>query len=133
MTVPPSILTLDTTGTPFIVAVQKAGHAEPRDVGSKWYTFYGAERSGIHAQLMNVPLVLVHTQDLPLDATIIAAVRALFALGAQRYCNGEVFNNGLTDILCSGELTDDMEPGTSPETWIVNLTLSEVENAGTSL
>lgn len=127
------ILTLDTTGVPFLVAVQRAGHAEPRVVGSRWYTFFGAERSGERAELMNVPLVLVHTEELPLDETIVAAVRALFAAGRQVMCNGVVFNNGAVDILCSGEVTDDMEPGTNPETWIVNLTLSEVANVGTSL
>jgi hypothetical protein len=128
-----SILTIDTTGTPFDVAVQRSGHAEPREVGSKWITFFGNERSGIRAELMNVPLVLVHTEDLPLTIDVVLALRTLFGVGKQVMCNGVVFNNGLVDILCSGEVTDDMEPGVSPATWIVNLTLSEVANAGTSL
>jgi hypothetical protein len=128
-----SILTIDTTGTPITLAVQKAGHAEPRQVGARWYTFSGKEKRSIRAELMVVPVIIVHTADFPTDQTTMAAIRALFALGATVYCNGVVFNNGLVDVLCSGEITDEMEVGTSPANWIANLTLTEVENVGTSL
>jgi hypothetical protein len=131
MPVPPSILTVDTTGVPFLMAVQKAGHAEPRQVGARWYAFNGAEKSGIRAELMVLPLILVHTDELPADSTTVAALRALFALGATVYCNGQVFNNGYVDVPCSAEITDEMEVG-GPN-WIANVTLYEVENVGTSL
>jgi hypothetical protein len=42
-----------------------------------------------------------------------AAIRALFALGPPCYCNGVVFNNALVDVLCSAEITDEMEVGRS--------------------
>lgn len=129
------ILTIDTAGDaggPFVVACQQAGHAEPRQVGSRFYTFYGTEKRTIRAELMVVP-VLLSNLDVAGTAnpTTTAAIRACFALGNAVLCAGEVFNNGLADVLCSAEITDEMEVG-GPN-WVLSLTLTEVENTGTSL
>lgn len=125
-----SLLTLDVGGADeMAVRVTKAGHAEPREVGSpRRVTFNGRLRSTQRAALMNVPLILY-----PQSATDAATVRAMFAGAAQVWCNGEVFNNGLVDILCSGEITDELIPGLliADDPWVLNLTLTEVENDGT--
>lgn len=130
-----SILTIDTTGLaggPFDVAVQQAGHAEPRQVGGRWYTFFGSEKRGTRAELMVVPVVLSNLDVTnTANPTTTAAIRACFANGNAVYCNGVVFNNALTDVLCSAEITDEMEVG-GPN-WILSATLNEVENTGTSL
>lgn len=130
-----SILTLDTAATaggPFVVRVSTAGHAEPRQVGSKWVTFNGNEKSGIRAELMVLPVVLSNLDVTgTANPTTIAAIRACFANANAVLCNGVVFNNGLADILCSAEITDEMEVG-GPN-WILSATLYEVENTGTSL
>lgn len=127
-----SILTLDVGGAGEIdVDCESAGHAPPRIVGEKRYTALGRERSFIKAELMNVPVVIRNLTQLD-----VRAVRALFANGAHVVCNGEVFNNGLADITCSGEITDEAEVGTEAGNnlyWIINLTLSEVRNAATVL
>jgi hypothetical protein len=60
-----------------------------------------------------------------------AAIRACFANGAAVFCAGVAFNNALADVLCSAEITDEMEVG-GPN-WILSATLFEVENTGTSL
>lgn len=124
-----SLLTLDVGGANEMdVRVSSAGHAEPRVVGSRRYTFNGSERSTIRAELLVVPLVLY-----PESATDARTIRTMFALGAQVWCNGDVFNNGLVDVLCSGEITDELIPGLaiSDDPWTVSLTLYEVENDGT--
>lgn len=130
-----SILVLDTTGLaggPFDVRVQKAGHAEPRRVGSRFYTFFGTEKRTVRAELMVVPVILSNMDVADTaNPTTTKAIRDCFADGAARFCNGVVFNNALTDILCSAEITDEMEVG-GPN-WILSATLYEVENTGTSL
>ena len=128
-----SILTLDTAGDfggPFVVAVQKAGHAEPRPVGSRFYTFYGTEKRTLRAELMVLPVILSNA-DVTNTANPVttAAIRACFALGNAAFCNGVVCNNALVDVLCSAEITDEMEVG-GPN-WILSATLYEVENVGT--
>lgn len=107
---------------------QKAGHAEPRQVGKRRYSFYGRERSMIRAELQVVPLILSLMS--PADA---AAIRTMFAKGAQVPCEGDVFNNANATITCSGEITDEATPGLlfAGEPWVLNLTLYEVANAGT--
>lgn len=130
-----SILTIDTTGLaggPFVVAVQKAGHAEPRQVGSRFYTFFGTEKRTVRAELMVVPVILSN-MDVAGTANPVttAAIRACFANAFAAFCNGVVFNNGLVDLLCSADITDEMEIG-GPN-WILSATLFEVENTGTSL
>lgn len=114
----PNELTLDT--------LQRMGHAEPRRVGRKRYTLLGRERSTIKAELMVAPLVLSHV-----DATALAALRTMFANGAQVNVTGDLLNNGGDTIVCAGDLSDEMEQGTTE--WIPTLTLREVRNAGTSL
>jgi hypothetical protein len=125
-----SLLTLDVGGANEMdVRVTTAGHAEPRVVGStQRVTFNGRLRSTARAELMKVPLILY-----PKSATDAATIRSLFANGGQVWCNGDVFNNGLVDVLCSAEMTDELTPGLliSDDPWVVNLTLSEVENDGT--
>lgn len=126
-----SILTLDVGGLALDVDCEEAGHAAPRVVGEKRYTALGRERSMERAELMVVPVVIRELTQLD-----VRAVRALFANGAQVVCNGVVFNNGLADVICSGEITDDAEVGTDDGDdlyWIINITLSEVRNASTVL
>lgn len=126
MTTP--LLTFDPGGPNELVldTLQRMGHAEPRRVGRRRYTLLGRERSTIRAELMVVPLVLSHV-----DATALASLRTMFADGAQVNVVGPLLNNGSDTIVCSGELTDEMEQGTTE--WIPTLTLHEVRNAGTSL
>lgn len=130
-----SILVLDTTGLaggPFDVRVQKAGHAAPRYVGSRFYTFFGVEKRTIRAELMVVPVILSNLDVTgTANPTTTKAIRDCFALGNAVFCNGVVFNNGLVDLLCSADITDEMEVG-GPN-WILSATLYEVENVGTSL
>jgi hypothetical protein len=120
-----SFLTIDVGGLDLEPSVSSAGHAEPRAVGARVYTFFGRERSMIRAELMIVPVVLVNlTQS---DAK---AIRDLFALGVAVPCSGVVFNNALATVQCSGEITDEMEQGSGY--WVLSLTLTEVSNAGTA-
>lgn len=130
-----SILTLDTTGLaggPFVVAVQKAGHAEPRQVGSRFYTFFGTEKRTIRAELMVLPVILSNADVTgTANPTTTAAIRACFANGNAVFCAGVAFNNALADVLCSAEITDAMEVG--GQNWVLSATLYEVENTGTSL
>jgi hypothetical protein len=125
-----SLLMLDVGGANEMeVRISSAGHAEPREVGSpRRVTFNGRLRSTQRAALMNVPVILY-----PESATDAATVRTMFALGKQVWCNGDVFNNSLVDVLCSGEITDELIPGLliSDDPWTVSLTLTEVENDGT--
>lgn len=127
-----SILTLDVGGAGEIdVICEAAGHAPPREVGGRRYTALGRERSTIRAELMVVPVVIRQLTQLD-----VRAVRSLFANGAHVVCNGEVFNNALADVICSGEITDEAEVGTDGGDalyWVINLTLSEVRNASTVL
>jgi hypothetical protein len=117
-----SILTLDDGGpNEMDVDVQKAGHAEPRTVGARVYALAGNERSWIRRELMVVPVILSNAP--PAD---VALIRAMFARGGQVMCSGDVFNNSGTPVQCSGEITDEMEVGTTDKYWITNLTLSEV-------
>jgi hypothetical protein len=115
-----SFLVVDVGGaSQTTIAVAKAGHAEPRPVGSRRYTFCGNERSTIRAEPMVVPVVI--------DATVAATIRTLrtlFANAAQVSCQGDVFNNASAVIACSGEITDEMEVGGAR--WVATLTLYEV-------
>ena len=125
-----STLTLDVGGLDLTPDVQSAGHAEPRTVGARVYTFTGNERSLIRAELMTVPVVLVNLQS-----TAARTIREMFANGNAVPCDGDVFNNGGAEVLCSGEITDEAEQGgTEGEElyWVLSLTLTEVSNAGTA-
>jgi hypothetical protein len=118
------ILTLDVGGAALAVACQKGGHAPPRKAGNRGYAFSGGETSGVRAELMVVPVVLV---DLP-SATC-ASIRTLFANGAQVPCSGDVFNNGGTTIICSGTITDEFLQG-GTQWFTIALTLYEVGALG---
>jgi hypothetical protein len=123
-------LTLDVGGLAMTPDVQAAGHAEPRTVGERRYTFDGYERSMIRAELMTVPVVLVNLQST--DARI---VREMFARGNIVPCSGDVFNNAGATVQCSGQITDEAEQGgTEGEElyWVISLTLTETSNAGTA-
>ena len=124
-----SLLTLDVGGLGLVVRVQSAGHAEPREVGTRVYTFFGGERSMIRAELMVVAVVLWRLT--PADAK---AIRDLFAFGAAAPCAGDVFNNAGATVTCSGEITDEARPGLffAGAPWTIALTLTEVSNAGTA-
>ena len=126
-----SLLTLDVGGANEMeVRCQRVGHAPPREVGERRYTALGRERSMIKEELQVVPVVLWRLS--PADA---ATVRALYANGAHVVHNGVVFNNGLADIVCSGEITDEARPGLlmSGRPWTISITLSQVRSASTVL
>lgn len=68
---------------------------------------------------MVVPVILVD-----LSPSEVATVRALFAMGAQVDCSGDVFNNGSATVVCSATFSDEFEPA-GP--WFgLSLTLYEV-------
>jgi hypothetical protein len=127
-----SILTIDVGGADEReVECERAGHAEPREVGGRRYTANGRERSMIKEELQVVPVVIRNLTQLD-----VRAVRALYANGAHVVHNGEVFNNGLADIICSGDVTDEAEVGTEDGDdlfWILSVTLSQVRSASTVL
>jgi hypothetical protein len=126
-----SILTLDAGGLDLDVPCERAGHADPREVGERRYTSNGNERSFIKAELMNVPVVISNIQE---DTARL--IREMFANGNQVPCTGVVFNNALAEVICSGEITDEAETGGAegePLYWVVSLTLAEARNAGTGL
>jgi hypothetical protein len=127
-----SILTIDVGGAlEMDVDCERAGHAEPRPVGGRRYAINGRERSTIKEELQVVPVVIRNLTQLD-----VRAVRALYANGAHVVHNGEVFNNGLEDIVCSGEVTDEAEQGTEGGDdlyWILSVTLSQVRSASTVL
>lgn len=100
-----SVLTFDVGGTPIVVQCQRGGHAAPRRIGSKPRSFAGEESSSIRGETMVVPVILVD-----LSPTEVATIRALFALGAQVDCSGDVFNNGGVTVTCSATFSDEFEP-----------------------
>lgn len=115
-----SILTVDVGGPDEMdIAVQKAGHAEPRRLGSRRNGFLGNERSMEREEFHVVPLILTN-----LPAADMAIVQALFADGATVDCQGDVFNNASVVVPCMGEITKEMEVG-GPY-WTGTLTLTEV-------
>jgi hypothetical protein len=123
-----SLLTVDVGGAnETVVRFSRAGHAEPRTVGARRFAFAGNERSMIRAEPHIIPLVGAGDT---LAATV-ATLRSIFVLGAAVYCAGDVFNNGGVSVLCSGELTDEMEVGGSR--WIPTLTLTQVTSAAGGL
>jgi hypothetical protein len=118
-----SILTLDVAGSSLTVACQRGGHAIPRQMGQKLPSGAGELTQRVRAELMVVPVVLIDYTP-----STVAAIRTLFANGAQVPCAGDVFNNGGATVTCSGDVTDEFEPA-GP--WFgASLTLYEV---GTSL
>lgn len=118
-----SILTLDVGGPDeMVVEVTHAGHAEPREVGTRVYALLGRERSLIQAALFVLPFALVNVTQTQMET-----VKRLFARGAQVPCAGLALNNGGATVTCSGELVPDMEQGTTY--WLGTLTLSEVGDA----
>ena len=120
-----AVLTVDVGGTPLTLACQRGGHAPPRRVGNV-HTGQGPEESSVRAELMVVPIVTV-----PIPNATYATLKALFALGAQRTCQGDIFNNDGNYIICSGKITGEFRE--TADTWIVNLTLFEVGNAITDV
>jgi hypothetical protein len=100
-----SILTLDVGTTNLVVSCQRGGHAAPRRVGAVSPGFAGGLTSNVRAELMVVPVILTHSTP-----TQVATIRALFALGAQVACSGDVFNNASATVVCSGVLSDEFEP-----------------------
>jgi hypothetical protein len=116
-----SLLTVDVGGAnETTVRFARAGHAEPRSVGTRRYAFAGNERSMMRAESHVVPLVGAGDYL----AADVATLRSIFALGAAVLCSGDVFNNGSLPIYCMGELADEMEVGGTR--WIPTLTLTQV-------
>lgn len=117
-----AVLTVDVGGSPLSLDCERGGHAAPRRVGPKTVGNSGAEESSIRGELMVIPLVLA-----PLPTATLNTLRALFALGAQVPCSGDIFNTPGT-ITCSGTITDQLHE--TGDRWTANLTLYEV---GTTL
>lgn len=115
-----STITLDYGGANLSYECQMAGHAEPRRAGSKQSSFAQRLTSSVRGEFMVVPLVLQRVTP-----TQAAAIRALFALGAQVPCRGDVFlNGGATTVVCSGKISDELDQ--TAAWWTINLTLYEV-------
>jgi hypothetical protein len=121
-----AVLTIDVGGAEeMTLDCEKGGHAAPRKVGQRVYGFAGVETSSERAELMVVPVILA-----PLPTATVSTIRALFALGAQVPCEGDIFNRPGEEIVCSGKITDELhEVG---DRWTVNLTLYEVANDDTA-
>lgn len=118
-----STITLDYGGANLSCECQRAGHAEPRRAGSKQPSFAQRLTSSVRREFMVIPLILA-----PKTPAQAAAIRALFALGAQVSCRGDVFNNGgATTVVCSGKISDELDQTAS--WWTINLTLYEVSAA----
>lgn len=114
-----SLLTLDVGGANIAVQCQRGGHAAPRAVGSIPSSFAGGLTSSLRAELLVVPVVLTY-----LTASEAAAIRDLFACGAQVDCQGDIFNNANAVLTCSATYTDEVQLGAT--WWECSLTLSEV-------
>jgi hypothetical protein len=116
-----SLLTVDVGGAnETTIRFARAGHAEPKSVGTRRYAFAGNERSMMRGESHVIPLVLAGDYL----AADVATLRSLFALGAEVVCSGDVFNNGGAAVTCMGELSDEMEVGGTR--WIPTLTLTQV-------
>lgn len=121
-----STLTLDVGGAALSVNCQKAGHAAPRKVGGdRSFAFSGAESPATRAEAMVVPVVLA-----PYSPATVATIRAMFALGEQVPCAGDVFNNGGGTSDWSAAITDELHETADRVT--VSMTLYEVEPANVS-
>lgn len=115
-----SLLTFDVGGAnETVIPFVRAGNSERRTVGKRRYAFAGNERSMIDVEYIVASVVLV-----ALPAATAAVIRALFANGAQVNCEGDLFNNSNATIVCSGEITDEMEVGGAY--WNLSITLTEV-------
>lgn len=114
-----AVLTLDVGGAALSVDCEKGGHAPPRKVGGdRQYAFPGTENPTTLLELMVVPVILA-----PLPTATVATIRAMFALGAQVPCSGDVFNKAGT-IVCSGSITDELHE--TGDRWTLTLTLYEI-------
>jgi hypothetical protein len=121
-----SVLTFDVGGAALSVACERAGHAAPRLVGGgRGFAFAGRESSGTRGQAMVVPVVLA-----PLPSATVATIRAMFALGAQVPCAGDVFNNGGGTALWSADITDELHE--TADRWTMSMTLYEIAPSATS-
>lgn len=121
-----SLLTLDVGGAALSVNCQRAGHAPPRKVGGdRSTTFAGSENAATRAEAMVVPVVLAR-----LSPTTVATIRAMFALGAQVPCAGDVFNNGGVTEDWSAVITDELHE--TADHWTISMTLYEVNPATAS-
>jgi hypothetical protein len=118
-----SLLTIDVGGAnETTVAFARAGHAEPRRIGARRFAFAGNERSMIRAESHVVPVLLSN-----IPAATIATIRSIFANGTQVLCDGDVFNNSGSVVVCAGEITDEMEVGGTY--WTGTLTLTQTTTA----
>jgi hypothetical protein len=131
MTLPYEIVVLDVGGAALVYPWMRAGQADPDQLGGVSRAYAGNQYTSVVAEFMNVPLVSQHR-----TATEYAAVKTLFAKGAQVPCQGKVFNPVTGVVVCSGKVTGEMEPGnvdaSGEPLWTINLTLSEVDNADTA-
>lgn len=111
---------------------ERAGQADPEQSGGVSRAYAGNEYSSVVAEFMKVPLV-----SGPVSTADYAQVDAIFARGAQVPCRGDAFKGRTDTITCSGKLTAEMVPGGIDDTgaplWVMNLLLSEVDNAGTAI
>lgn len=114
-------LILNANGTsPITVSCQRIGKAAYRYVGSKSYSFQGAERSSIRGQARIIP-VLVSYVDTATEASIQAAIYN----GAQIACSGDILGNIQTQCSVTCDKSD-MIPGL-PGFFEMALTVTEVQ------
>lgn len=129
MTLPYELVVLDVGGTNLVLPFMRAGQAEPEQIGAVSRAYAGNQYSSIVAEFMVLPLVSMHR-----SAAEFAAVKAMFAKGAQVSCQGGKLFTPLTGVVtCSGKVTGEIEPGNvgsdGEPLWTINLTLTEVGTA----
>lgn len=120
-------LIIDAGGaSPIVVVCQRIGKGALRKVGSVTPSFNGANRSSERGQARTIPVTTSY-----LDTATEASIQAAIMNGRQMICSGDILGNIPT--LCSIECaSSDIVPGTSPELFVMQLTISEV-NASVTL
>lgn len=116
-----SVLVLNAnTASPITVTCQRAGKGVPRRVGSKTYSFAGAERSSVRGQAKVIPITTSYV-----DTATEALIQNAGYNGAALPCSGDILGNIQT--VCSFEnVVSNMMPGL-PGFFEMSFTLNEVQ------
>lgn len=122
-----SVLVLNAnTASPITVVCQRAGKGVPRRVGSKTYSFAGAERSSVRGQAKVIPITTSYV-----DTATEALIQNAGYNGAALPCSGDILGNIQT--VCSFEnVVSNMMPGL-PGFFEMSFTLNEVQPSGVLL
>lgn len=108
------------TASPITVVCQRAGKGVPRRVGSKTYSFAGAERSSVRGQAKVIPITTSYV-----DTATEALIQNAGYNGAALPCSGDILGNIQT--VCSFEnVVSNMMPGL-PGFFEMSFTLNEVQ------